>query len=236
MGFLLTMARVAAVAACMAGAMLLPGQALAKEYGHYDFKLVLVPAASPGTAGRLDVGYLDRMMRDVGQHASNYPPHFDSAQDQQRAQRDVGSLMGMLDAGFGTAAPPELLLRMGILGSFGHNLQIPNAAAYAQARFIKLLQAKPGDAMANYHYGQLLSGTGRVTEALPYLTKAKDKGVVPALYALGMAHLAQGDKAKAIEMLSAYQQAQPADQSVGKLIQGISGGKVEAKQVGGKRW
>ena len=68
MGFLLTMARVAAVAACMAGAMLLPGQALAKEYGHYDFKLVLVPAASPGTAGRLDIGYLDRMMWDVGQH------------------------------------------------------------------------------------------------------------------------------------------------------------------------
>ena len=234
MRFLLTMARVAAVAACMAGAMLLPGQALAKEYGQYDFNLILVAAASPGTGGRLDIGYLDRMMQDIGQHASNYPPHFDSAQDQQRAQRDVGSLMGMLDAGFGAAAPPELLLRMGILGSFGHNLQIPNAAGYAQVRFIKLLQAKPGDAMANYHYGQLLSGTGRVTEALPYLTKAKDKGVVPALYALGMAHLAQGDKAKAIEMLSAYQQAQPADQSVGKLIQGIRDGKVEVKQVGGK--
>ena len=98
---------------------------------------------------------------------------------------------------------------------------------------ITLLQANPGDAMANYHYGQLLSGTGRVTEALPYLTKAKDKGVVPALYALGMVHLAQDDKAKAIEMLSAYQQAQPADQSVGKLIQGIRDGKVVVRRVGG---
>ena len=234
MGLLSTVARVGAVAVCLAGAMLLPGHALAKEYGHYDIKLVLVPAASPGTGARLDVGYLDRMMRDIGQHASKYPPHFDSAQDQQRAQRDVGSLMGMLDAGFGTAAPPELLLRMGILGSFGHNLQIPNGAVYAQARFTKLLEAHPADPMANYHYRQLLSGTGRVNEALPYLTKAKDKGVVPALYALGMVHLAQGDKAKAIEMLSAYQQAQPADQSVGKLIQGIRDGKVEVKQVGGK--
>ena len=65
MDLLLTMAmampRVAAVAACLACAMLLPGHALAKEYDHYDFKLVLVPAASPGTGGRLDVGYLDRM-------------------------------------------------------------------------------------------------------------------------------------------------------------------------------
>ena len=234
MNLLSTMARAVAMAACLACATLLPGHALAKEYGQYDVKLILVPAASPGTGGRLDIGYLDRMMQDIGQHASNYPPRFDSPQDEQRAQRDVGSLMGMLAAGFGTAAPPELLLRMGILGSFGHNLQIPNAAGYAQARFIKLLEANPADPMANYHYGQLLSGTGRVKEALPYLTKAKDKGVVPALYALGMVHLARGDKAKAIEMLTAYQQAQPADQSVGKLIQGIRDGKVEVKQVGGK--
>ena len=57
MGLLSTMARVGAVAVCLACAMLLPGHALAKEYGHYDFKLILVPAVSPGTGGRLDIGY-----------------------------------------------------------------------------------------------------------------------------------------------------------------------------------
>ena len=215
------LARLALAAIFAACTLLLPGQALAKEYGQYDLKLLLGASPPPGKGGTFNVAYLDRVLQDLGQHAANYPPQFDSARDQQRAQRDVGFLMGMLDAGFGAAAPPEVLLRMGTLGAYGHNLELPNAAAYAQTRFTRLLQTNPEHVAGNYHYGQFLAGTGRAKEALPYLTKAKDKGVVAALYALGMVHLSLGDKPRAIEMLTAYQRAEPTNGSVGKLIQAI---------------
>ena len=226
--------RRALAAICAAFVLLAPTYALARAYGQYDLKLLLEPSPSAGKGGTFNVAYLDRMLQDLGQHAANYPPQFDSAQDQQRAQRNAASLMGMLDAGFGAAAPPELLLRMGALGTYGHNLELPDAPAYAETRFTRLLQTNPEHVAGNYHYGQFLAGTGRAKEALPYLTKAKDKGVVAALYALGMVHLSLGDKPRAIEMLTAYQRAEPTNGSVGKLIQAIREGKMEVKRVGGK--
>ena len=228
------LARLALAAIFAACTLLLPGQALAKEYGQYDLKLLLGASPPPGKGGTFNVAYLDRVLQDLGQHAANYPPQFDSARDQQRAQRDVGFLMGMLDAGFGNTAPPELLLRMGVLGVYGHNLQVPNAAAYAQARFTMLLEHNPEHAAGNYQFGQFLAASGRSKEAMPYLMRAKDKGVVPASYTLGMVYLGLGDKPRAIEMLTAYQRAEPTNGSVGKLIQAIREGKMEVKRVGGK--
>lgn len=212
----------------------LPGAALAAAYGQYDIRQLLSPDPGSGKAGSLHTAYLDRMMQDIGHHAANYPPRFDSVQDQQRAQRDAGQLIGMLDAAFGAGnsnPPPELLLRMGVLGAYGHNLDVPNAAAFAQTHFSRLLAARPDDAGANYHYGQFLASSGRGKQALPYLGKARDRGVVPALYALGMVHLTLGDKPRALALLGEYQKAEPSDQNVGKLMQGIREGKVGVERV-----
>jgi len=203
-------------------------------YGQYDTRQLLGSAPAAGKSATFNTAYLDRMLQDIGQHAANYPPRFDSLQDQQRAQRDAASLIGMLNAAFANDAPPGLLLRMGILGSYGHNLDVTNAAAFAQTHFSKLLAAQPDDPAGNYHFGQFLASTGRGKEALPYLNRARDKGVVPAFYALGMTHLMLGDKPRALAMLTEYQRAQPSDLDVGKLIQGIRDGKVEVKQGGGK--
>lgn len=220
--------------AWMALAICLPVRLLAAPYGSYDLRQLLIPAPAGGAGGTVSRRYLDAMLDDIAQHAANYPPRFDSAADQQRAQRDVANLMGMLDTTFGgTGAPPEILLRMGILGAAGHNLDIPKAAAYAEARFGKLLSASPEHPLANYHFGQLLAGSGRLTEAMPYLFKARDKGVVPASYALGIAHLGQGDSQKALVYLSEYHKAQPADPNVGKLILAIRERKVEVRKTGG---
>ena len=220
--------------AWMALAICLPVRVMAAPYGSYDLRQLLVPAPAGGTGGTFSRRYLDAMLDDIAQHAANYPPQFDSAADRQRAQRDVTNLMGMLDTAFGaTGAPPEILLRMGILGAAGHNLDIPNAAAYAEARFGKLLSASPEHPLANYHYGQLLAGSGRLKEAMPYLFKARDKGVVPASYTLGIAHLGLGDQQKALVYLGEYQKVQPADPNVGKLILAIREGKVEIRKTGG---
>ena len=221
------------IAALCALLLLLPRPAWPAAYGQYDARQLLGPAPAAGKSATLNIAYLDRMLQDMGQHAANYPPRFDSLQDQQRAQRDAAALIGMLHAAFANNAPPELLLRMGVLGAYGHNLEVPNAAAFAQTHFSKLLAIQPDDPAGNYRFGQFLAGTARGKEALPYLTRARDIGVVPALYALGMVHLTLGDKQTALTFLAEYQRAQPSDQNVGKLIQGIREGKVEVRQAGG---
>jgi len=204
----------------------------ASEYGHYDLKRIAQPNAQQGTGATLDMAYLDSILTDLRQHAGNYPPKFDAAADAQRAQRDAVNLMGMLGAAFSTGqVPPDMLLRMGALGAVSHNLDASGGAAFAQANFEKLLKANPDHAAGNFHYGAFLAGSGRPKEALPYLQQAKAKGVVPALYALGMTYLTLGDKAKALESLQAYQKAEPKDASVGKLVEAIQTGKVEIRKT-----
>lgn len=204
----------------------------AREYGRYDLKQLVHKNEPPATGAKLNISYLDRFLADLSQHAGNYPPQFDTAEDAQRAQQDVITLMGMLGATFATGqTPPELMLRMGLLGAIGHNLDAPGGAAYAQSQFAQLLKANPEHAAGNYHYGIFLVGTARPKEALPYLLKAKEKGVIPALYGLGMTYLTLGETAKAVESLQDYQKAEPRDTSVEKLLVAIRAGKVETQKA-----
>lgn len=206
----------------------------AAEYGRHDLTRLLKPNPQPGGGTMMNISLLDRLLGDLGQHAANYPPNFDSAEDAARAKQDAIVLMDLLAAAFFKVStpPPEVLLRMGMLGAIGHNLDAPGAALYAQAQFVKLLNASPDHAAGNLHYGTFLSATNRPQEALPYLTKAQEKGVVSAMYALGMTHLALGNTAKALESLQAYQKAVPADTSVPKLIEALRSGKLELRKSG----
>jgi len=206
--------------------------ALAASYGAYDPQRLLTTTETPaGKKHGLDVVYLDRMLGALAAHARNYPPQFDSPQDRQRAAQDVKVLAGMLDAVLNGPNPhPELLLRAGLLNSMGHNLEFPGSAEKAAAAFGKLLQADPAHARGNLHYGIFLAGSARPRQALPYLEKAA-AGLPEASYGLGMAWLSLGDKQKAIEHLTAYQQRSPRDTAVAGLIEGIRNGKVELKQT-----
>ncbi len=98
----------------------------AKEYGTYDPKRILTVSESPsGKKYGFDTAYLDLMLNDLALHAKNYPPKFDTPQDQQRAIRDVKTLSGMLDILINGPTPnPELLVRAGYLNSIGYNLDI----------------------------------------------------------------------------------------------------------------
>lgn len=155
----------------------------AREYGHHDLKQLVQMNALPATGTKLNVGHLDKLLVDLSLHAGNYPPRFDTAEDAQRARRDVITLMGMLRAAFDTEqTPPELMLRMGVLGAIGHNLNAPGGAVFARSQFAQLLKANPEPAAGNYHYGTFLASSVHPKEALSYLLKAKEKGVIPALY------------------------------------------------------
>lgn len=219
---------IALLALCSAGAH-------AADYGRYDLNQLVSQNARPATGATLNMALVDQMLSALQQHAGNYPPKFDSPADMQRAKADAGKLMGMLGAVFSTGpAPPDMLLRMGVLGAVSHNMEVPGGAAYAQTHFERLLKTDPAHAAGNFQYGTFLGNTGRAKEALPHLVKAKDRGVVPALHAIGMSHLMLGDQALALENLQAYQKAVPGDASVGKLIDAVRAGKVDVKRAGAR--
>jgi tetratricopeptide (TPR) repeat protein len=200
-----------------------------KEYGNYDSKKMLTVSESPsGKKYGIDVAYLDQMLRDLASHAQNYPPKFDTPEDQKRAVQDVKMLSGMLDIMVNGPNPnTELLWRTAFLNSMGHNLDIIGSAGKASTYFEKLLIAAPEDPRGNYMYGTFLAGAGQPKKALPYLQKALSLGVPPAAYALGMTYLSLGDKEKALENLEAYQRSNPDDPNTARIIDAIRSGKLK---------
>ncbi|NTW51790.1 MAG: hypothetical protein HGB22_04305 [Chlorobiaceae bacterium] len=208
--------------------------AQAREYGSYDPKRILSVSESPsGTRYGIDLQYLDQIINDLSTHAKNYPPHFDTPQDRQRAVQNIAMLSGMLDLMVNDPNPSqEILLRAGDLNSMGHNLDIAGSAQRAGASFQKLLAIAPEHPFGNYLYGKFLAETGNPSQALPYLEKAHTFGVVYADYTLGMIYLTLGDKQKCLEHLEAYRQARPDDGKVSFLIDGIRNGKIQLKTSG----
>lgn len=201
--------------------------AQAKEYGRYDLKRV-VPETPSGKQHHVDGRYLDQILNDLGLHARNYPPRFDTPADKERAVRDVKDLSGSLDILIDGPSPnSELLFRAGFLNSIGHNLDIPGSADKANSIFQKLLAISPSDPRANYHYGTFLAGATKYSEAIPYLEKALAAGVADAAYGLGMTYLSLGDKDKALEHLEAYRQRKPNDENIPKIIDAVRNGKTE---------
>lgn len=214
--------------------LLLASTACAKEYGTYDPKsLVTSTDTSTGKQYGFNMGYLDRMMNDLLQHARAYPSQFDSQQDRDRAVRDVRIVSGMLDILIAVPAPsPEVLWRAALLNRIGHNLRIDGAAEKADALYRRLLTAMPGDPQHNYMYGVFLLDVGKSKEALVYLEKALSLGVTDATYTIGLAHLAAGDTEKALASLEDYKRRHPDDNDVVKLLEAVRSGKVQQRQAG----
>jgi tetratricopeptide (TPR) repeat protein len=199
----------------------------AKEYGRYDLKRV-VPETSSGKQPHVDGRYLDQILNDLGLHARNYPPRFDTPADRERAVRDVKYLSGLLDVLIDGPSPnSELLFRACFLNSIGHNLDISGSAEKANSIFKRLLAISPSDPRANYHYGTFLAGATRYTEAIPYLQKALAAGLADAAYGLGMTYLSLGDKDKALDHLEAYRQRKPNDEKIPKIIDAVRNGNPE---------
>lgn len=208
--------------------------ALARSYGHYDIKqLVTVTQAAPGKhSATINIAYLSQILDDLGRHASTYPPHFESAEDRQRAERDLSAISSLLDplsADISHSPPP--LMRLALLHAFGHNLDVPDSSQQAIAAFTTLLSLTPNDPQANYRYGVFLATTTKGGEGIPYLEKAKSLGAVNADYWLGLSYQLAGDKAKALENLENYTQRVPTDQNAARMLDAVRNDKVEVKTL-----
>jgi len=208
--------------------------ALAQDYGRYDLKRLLSLAEGPPgkSSVNIDIAYLSRILDDLGRHAGTYPPNFQSAEDRQRAQRDVSALSKAFEPIYANiAGNPQLLLRLALLHVFAHNLDVVGSAEKAVAEFDALLKLTPDDPLANYRYGIFLATTTRGGAAIPYLEKAKSLGVANADYWLGMSYQLAGDKAKAILNLESYTRRVPGDQDARKVLDAVRNGKVDVKEL-----
>lgn len=203
--------------------------AYGKEYGHYDTKKMLTVSESPsGKKYGIAVEYLDQMLRDLATHVQNYPPQFDTPEDQKRAVHDVKMLSGMVDIMTNGPSPHTgLLWRAGFINSMGHNLDISGSAEKASTYFQKFLTVTPDDPRGNYMYGTFLAGARQPKKALPYLNKALSLGFTTAAYALGMTYFSLGDKEKALENLESYQRSNPDDPNTARIIDAIRSGKLK---------
>jgi hypothetical protein len=203
--------------------------ALAAEYGHYTpAKLVSVTEPAPGKHSvTVNIAYFSQILDDLGRHAGFYPPHFEFADEQQRAVHDVTVISQLLDPLTDSYSNnPPMLLRLAVLHSIGFHLDVPDSFPKAAATFDKLLKLTPDDPQANFRYGSFLAITTRKGEGIPYLEKARSLGIVETDYFLGWSYQSIANKNKAIENFEAYTKRVPSDKVAAALLEAIRTDKV----------
>ena len=208
----------------------------AAEYGHYDLRQLLSTSGTGAQTRRsFDMAYLDRILADLGSHALNYPPQFDTPQDRQRAADDAQRLSGMLDVLTQVPQPSlDVLRRAALLNSMAHNLDVPGAAARADRDFQQALKLQTDNPQIHFQYGVFLAGSGQSQRALPHLQKARQGGVQTADYSLGLLYLGMGDKARALEHLQRYRSSMTGPSTrIDELIDAIRHGRAEVKTNNG---
>jgi len=206
----------------------------AAEYGHYDLKKVVsLSETTPGKpSATINMPLFVEVLNDLGSHAGTYPVHFDNGDDRQRAEHDVALLSSVLDTIADNFNDRSILLRLALLHSVGHNLDIPGSGEKAVAVFDNVLAKWPNDPQANYRYGLFLASTVKYGDAaIPRLEKAKSLGVVDADYTLGLTYLSLGEKEKAITNLKSYTARVPGDENAARILDAAINGKIETKQL-----
>jgi tetratricopeptide (TPR) repeat protein len=205
--------------------------ALTHEYGYYQLgKLVSVGSDPAKHSVSINIAPLSQILDDLGRHAGSYPPHFEFADDRQRAEKDLRAISDLLDPLTDNFSKnPPMLLRLAILHAIGVNLDVPDSYPKAVAAFDKLLDLIPNDPQANYRYGSFLAATTKDGRAIPYLEKARSLDVEGADYWLGFSYAVAGNKTKAIESLERYTKRVPTDEKAIAILDAIRNDRFHSK-------
>jgi tetratricopeptide (TPR) repeat protein len=205
--------------------------ALANEYRYYQLGKLVSVGSDPGKHSvSVNIVFFSQILDDLARHAGSYPPHFEFADDRQRAEKDVTAISDMLDPLTDNFSKnPPMLLRLAILHTIGFNLDVPDSLPKAVSAFDKLLSLAPNDPQANYRYGAFLAATTKDGRAIPYLEKARSLDVVGADYWLGLSYAVANHKAKAIESLERYTKRVPTDEKASALLDAIRNDRFNVK-------
>ena len=206
----------------------------AKPYPKYDVvKSVLHDQGFDGDAA-------DRIREDLADHAGEYPPKFDNEADRKRAEKDAVTLArlysGLIEQKIVTEKQPEqyrsVLHSIARLSWIAHNMDVPNAAAYADQHYRMLLAVVPQKQRAGMQgeYGSFLASIGQTDAAVKMLNEAVQGGSERSRLPLGMALLSQGKKAESLKQLRAYAKKYPQDERAAKFIDAVENGRFEVKR------
>lgn len=207
----------------------------AKPYPKYDVvKSVLHDQGFDGDAA-------DKIREDLADHAGEYPPKFDNEADRKRAEKDAVTLArlysGLIEQKIVTEKQPEqyrfVLHSIARLSWIAHNLDVPNAAAYADQHYRMLLAVVPQKQRAGMQgeYGGFLASVGQTDAAVKMLNEAVQGGSDRSRLPLGMALLSQGKKAESLKQLRAYAKKYPQDERTAKFIDAVENGRFEVKRT-----
>jgi tetratricopeptide (TPR) repeat protein len=178
----------------------------------------LPPAPPPAATARpkaLDLRQIDKVCARIERHARDYPPTFADDHERSAVENELRGVLDLLDAAWeknprALQANPELLLRLGVLHSLGHNLDFPGSPDKADLAFRQLLAIAPEHPQGNYRYGLfLLSVPGYQAEGLDYLEKALRLGVEEAQYTIGLNLLMSGRAETGLRCLEEYARRHP---------------------------
>lgn len=207
----------------------------AKPYPKYDVvKSVLHDQGFDGDAA-------DKIRKDLADHAGEYPPKFDNEADRQRAEKDAvtlaGLYSGLLEQEIVTEKQPEqyrsVLHSIARLSWIAHNLDVPNAAAYADQHYRMLLAVVPQKQRAGMQgeYGSFLASIGQTDAAVKMLNEAVQGGSERSRLPLGMALLSQGKKSESLKQLRIYVKKYPEDKRAAQLVDAVENGRFEVRRT-----
>ena len=187
---------------------------------------------------RLNMELLDQKLQALWRRAGDYPPKFSGSKEQEEAVRLLRFLINIVDTvKQDFEADGEMALRAGMLYAMAFNLNLPEAASRSSpqelnARHYYELAVKfnPNDPHAHLYLGNFLCSADAPQEGVAHLEKAVALGLTPARYSLGLCYLMVGDKARAIEQLERYLEADPSNQQARDALTAIRSGRVEDKR------
>ena len=154
-------------------------------------------------SARIAHGHALARLGDWAQAVERYNAAIDLAPDSPEAHfhlatalAQLGDMHGAIDALGNTLAfsPNHAAARINL----GHMLRASGQQEAALEEYRRALHLAPQDPALRHHVGATLAALDRLEEALPWFTQAAERGHVPALAALGTAHMQLGQPGAAL--------------------------------------
>lgn len=188
----------------------------------------------------VNIAALQDALQNLGNHAGDYPPRFDSDTDRQQAIKDLAPLAILLEdmtknssgSNKNTEAHLASLQMSARLYWIGHNLDQPGYAEKAHAAYNQLLKLAPKNRKAEVEdeLGRFLASVGKSGEGVKHLQNAYNNGYTDSGFPLGMTLLVLGQQDKAKHILQEYARKNPSDPRPQQVLDAIASGQFEIRQ------